>query len=177
MAYSVLDEHDKLAKTYITQAVQDAESAAFEAGLAVPFLAGKYSEQRRSLAQEAQNAAEEAAEHAWRAEQYFDNANYAKAIEASHEAQRCFYKAREMARCAIVEESELYRCPNCLTRVERFSAKAHSIARTADGTRLWAKRFQCPNCDTPWYEIYTDANVLVERVIGERLGKDHDQQG
>lgn len=161
----MINELENSAKTCMTQAFKDAQVAAFEAGLAVPFLDEKYIERRRQHAQNAQVAALEAADHARMAEQKFYEGRYVAAIDACDHTRKSAQKAQEEARLAAIDESELYQCPSCMSRVGRFSARAELISPLPDGTQLWAKRFQCSNCNTRWREVCTDANILIERII------------
>ena len=157
-------EQENQAKTWFEQAVKDAYDAAFEAGLVYPFTNVKYSERRRQLAHDAQDAANEAMLYAQTAEQKFYNDDYDAVFKAGHQVRDCLEKVRELVRLASIDEAELCHCPKCMTRVSRLSARPQPTDSLADGTRCWMKRFQCSNCATPWREIYTSDGILVQRM-------------
>jgi hypothetical protein len=161
-----MSEMEQLAKEALQTAVRDSHDAAFAAGLAYPFIDAKYSERRQKLAQEAQAAANDAYLHLQQAEKSFYLGDYNAVIEARQQVQECFEKARETARLAMIDETELGRCPKCLAHMDRLSAMAQLTSPGDDGARRWEKHFLCGSCNTPWREIYSDSNVLIERIEG-----------
>lgn len=161
--HTMSSEIEQLAKDALQTAVRDSHDAAFAAGLAYPFTDVKYSERRQILARDAQVAANEAYRHMQQAEERFYLGDYEAVVVAQRQVHACLETAQETARLAMIDETELGRCPRCLTPAERLSTLAQPAPAASDGSRRWMKKFLCGSCNTPWREIYSDGNALIER--------------
>lgn len=152
------------ARLWMKRAMGDSEWAAAAADEASIYLAAEYSDRRRSLAQDAQAAAQQAAQNAQDAEKALINRDYQAAIEKGRAAPDFRNAAIEAARLAAIDETELGRCIRCMALNSRFKGQARRIEPLADGTRRLEKRYVCSNCRTRFSEVYTYEGVLLERT-------------